>query len=556
MLKKTYIIWLFIFIVGGQAQNYKLVNEISYPKFIPQSTSFDISLITELPTFDVDKLNLIIKADRAIDLNTITAKSGSVSKNFIPVKTISNNNSGAVFSIIIDLKALEISSGNFLQIVAGISSASLETTQIEFSGEYLFMDKVVSKFGINGDAFVEENELAAIVKTYKPQKISGSAARFTKRSELKVDFEEYQNSQVYFDFWFKYSESNTTFLKLIQDAVYTDLFSLHINDLQKLCVIGSNGKIENLSAPFASRKVWNHIAILFKNSESKIEFLLNGKIFLSKEVPSSFNTKDISALFTSEKGNPFTIEQLRILYPKNGAAKLFYESRYKKISGTLANIKLELFFDSYSELNNLSNKGITYSEIKLVTSDAPFQSRAPELNVIITNAYNMIDWICPDSKNASKFIIEKSSDEAGFKEIGSVIALDEISNNYSFIDETPAENEIIYYRINQVNKDGSSVYSAQVKIGVGIIEQFSLEQNFPNPFNPNTTIKFDLYEDSEIDVTIFDLEGQKIKNIFNGSLPKGQHQYEFKAENLTSGVYLYQVSSPIFSLTKKMVLAK
>ncbi|HPN37171.1 MAG TPA: CotH kinase family protein, partial [Melioribacteraceae bacterium] len=87
---------------------------------------------------------------------------------------------------------------------------------------------------------------------------------------------------------------------------------------------------------------------------------------------------------------------------------------------------------------------------------------------------------------------------------------------------------------------------------------YSLYQNYPNPFNPATTIEFSLAENSDIELSIFNILGQKISTIYSGYLDKGKHSYNFIAQNLASGIYFYSLNikdkNKIF--TKKLLLLK
>ena len=92
-------------------------------------------------------------------------------------------------------------------------------------------------------------------------------------------------------------------------------------------------------------------------------------------------------------------------------------------------------------------------------------------------------------------------------------------------------------------------------------ETFALHQAYPNPYNPVTTIQFDLPEDSDVRLTIFNLMGKEIKNIVSGELPMGFHSVLWDATNsfgksVSAGVYLYQIHAGEFVQTKKMVLLK
>jgi hypothetical protein len=84
---------------------------------------------------------------------------------------------------------------------------------------------------------------------------------------------------------------------------------------------------------------------------------------------------------------------------------------------------------------------------------------------------------------------------------------------------------------------------------------FALNQNYPNPFNPTTIISFDLPISADYDLTIYNVNGQKVQ-AFSGTHEAGRVEIEFDAANLASGVYFYKVNAGSFSATKKMVLLK
>jgi len=83
-----------------------------------------------------------------------------------------------------------------------------------------------------------------------------------------------------------------------------------------------------------------------------------------------------------------------------------------------------------------------------------------------------------------------------------------------------------------------------------------LFQNYPNPFNPNTTIEFYLVKTSRILLTIYDLLGREVKELFSGIKTKGKHRLTFDAAGLSSGIYYYVLKTGDYTETKKLVLLK
>jgi hypothetical protein len=86
--------------------------------------------------------------------------------------------------------------------------------------------------------------------------------------------------------------------------------------------------------------------------------------------------------------------------------------------------------------------------------------------------------------------------------------------------------------------------------------EFALEQNFPNPFNPATTISFSIPFSEFTTLKIFDILGNEIVTLVNEEKQAGSYLVEFNASNLASGMYIYRLQAGSFTETKKMVLMK
>jgi hypothetical protein len=83
-----------------------------------------------------------------------------------------------------------------------------------------------------------------------------------------------------------------------------------------------------------------------------------------------------------------------------------------------------------------------------------------------------------------------------------------------------------------------------------------LAQNFPNPFNPSTTISFNLLSAGQVNLTVYDMLGREVAVLVNDMLNAGTHNVNFDASKLTSGVYMYKLTSGSFQQTRKMMLVK
>lgn len=553
MFKQLNIL-LFLCYIGVMGQNYSPIAELDFPRQIAYNSSFDVSLITDNSVITTDALKLYIISKNNLEINSVIIRGHEFSNKVTTRQSTLNSITDKVLLTEINFRKDVPDQQSFFQILINCSAINSEIINIRLYGEFVKDGKIVSTIGEKYNS-IQHNDtiLGAQIFTYKPDRTLRNAARFENNSYLKMDLKDKTGDKLWIDFWFKLSGNKIQIVKLVNSLTGNQLITLNVNSFQKFYVLDNNNIVNSVST-FYSRKTWNHLGFEISNSTQSITFYSNGELVLQYDLKSVNKINDLYLEFENKAESPFTIEQLRIIDQNYEIKKLLEDARYNSVAGDKL---IQFNFDTSNELINYKSKElINYQGIKLVASDAPILSRTPELNVQILSSYNQLEWQTPDNTNATDFIIEKSIAGNGFYEIAYLSASGDIKGTYSFIDASADKNEIVFYRVKQINKDGSFIYSAQVKVGMGIIEQFNLEQNYPNPFNPITSFELDLYEDTEIDIIIYNLGGQEMAVLHKGFLARGIHKFEFDAGHLPSGVYLYKVSSPVYSQTKKMLLTK
>lgn len=88
------------------------------------------------------------------------------------------------------------------------------------------------------------------------------------------------------------------------------------------------------------------------------------------------------------------------------------------------------------------------------------------------------------------------------------------------------------------------------------VQSFQLHQNYPNPFNPETTIRFELVQAQHINISVYNVLGQKVETLFDGYKNAGQGQVTWNAVDQKSGLYFYRITSESHTITRKMLLTK
>lgn len=111
------------------------------------------------------------------------------------------------------------------------------------------------------------------------------------------------------------------------------------------------------------------------------------------------------------------------------------------------------------------------------------------------------------------------------------------------------------FAVNAPEQSTQELYDL-VDIYAKIPKEYELNQNHPNPFNPITQIRFGLPEAGFTTVKVYDIQGKLIRTLVNSNLEAGYHTYSFSGENLSSGIYFYELKSSAFHQLKRMLLLK
>jgi len=194
----------------------------------------------------------------------------------------------------------------------------------------------------------------------------------------------------------------------------------------------------------------------------------------------------------------------------------------------------------------------------LKTTDGGLPVELISFSAYCCNQTVFLNWKTETEVNNFGFEIERSLNNGiKWEKIGFVNGYGNSNSpkEYSFTDR-PSGGSAFRYRLKQIDNDGIFEYSQEVKVIFEIPSGYSLEQNFPNPFNPATIIEFSLPSDNHVEIRVFDVLGRETAILLNEYKQAGTYRIGFDADGLTSGVYFYKMVSGSFTAIKIMVLLR
>ena len=127
------------------------------------------------------------------------------------------------------------------------------------------------------------------------------------------------------------------------------------------------------------------------------------------------------------------------------------------------------------------------------------------------------------------------------------------------------ENKKFYWRVRGATANYEGLFSQVFRFTTGSTNSvdenknlftYNLEQNYPNPYNPSTTIKYSIPVLGFVTLKVYDVLGSEVTKLVNEEKLAGEYQVQFDGSSLTSGIYFYQLKAGDFISTKKMILMK
>jgi FlgD Ig-like domain/The GLUG motif len=173
-----------------------------------------------------------------------------------------------------------------------------------------------------------------------------------------------------------------------------------------------------------------------------------------------------------------------------------------------------------------------------------------------------LKWQTATEVNNLGFDIERSSANNNFNKIGYVAGSSNSNSpkNYSFTDQ-PTGGTSFSYRLRQIDNDGNFKYYDAITLSLAFSTKAELMDNYPNPFNPSTAIKFYIPSLSDVTIKIYDILGKEVSTLLSKQTESGFHIVYWNGKDkfgnsAASGTYIYKIEAGNFIQSKKMILLK
>jgi len=187
----------------------------------------------------------------------------------------------------------------------------------------------------------------------------------------------------------------------------------------------------------------------------------------------------------------------------------------------------------------------------------------------------LVKWNTASEENNIGFVLDRKTDDTEWVCITDYKSNNDLlgqgtcpySSDYEYTDNFIMANTTYYYRLADVSADGVVQYHDKITVTTDALQQtskpndFTLYPAYPNPFNPVTSIRFDIPEASNVKITVYNELGKVVKVLVDNNLSAGHHvtQWDSKdsfGESVSAGIYLYKIESGGYQKTMKMVLVK
>lgn len=175
-----------------------------------------------------------------------------------------------------------------------------------------------------------------------------------------------------------------------------------------------------------------------------------------------------------------------------------------------------------------------------------------------------LSWTTESEIENAYWIVQRKKNDGDFENVTTLQGQGSktSSTEYEFIDTDVQAGDSLTYRLADVSFSGAISYHTEKGVRVSLPERYELVGNFPNPFNPTTTITYKLPASSRVRLAVYNMLGQHVRTLVSGeSQPSGVHRILWDGRNeagtsVASGIYIYRLEAGNYRMTKRMLFLK
>jgi hypothetical protein len=534
------------------AQNNAIYFSSTPPEYIPYGKPFELFTTIKFPATGFDEVSLYILSGNRFSVQDVSVYN---SFGLYKVKIVETDfrDFSQAYKITLSKKDSLFDFSNVFRVKYSIAQLYNDNVTIHYALEYRYQNKVVQTVTSIG----KNQELTpSVINFYKPQQAAGRCLLLQEGGKLSLLLPPPGNhANPLAEFWIKANNVSSDFLQILNSETNENYFSVAVNE-NSFIYLRDYSRVYYTGFSLGKNS-WNHFVAYINNG--KIQVYLNSRCIYENNFSKMIKDEELKFSFLNESPDSYLyLKQLRLWNYNDDIEKCLSNKQYSYYSLPKSELLYQNLFneDIYTEEN--SNIKVTdLNRLRIVQSDAPIISRAPEINITVFSGSCSVEWSNKDNQKPKNFVVEKSVNNAGFTEVFKTTADEDLNKVYYYADKRDEGENITYYRVRQINYDGSEIYSASLKVGQSSKkEKVKLGQNYPNPFNPSTSFTVDMVETGDAVIKVYDLVGKVIQTIYDGTLARGIHTFSFDGSSLPSGMYLYEVKTPSSSIVKKMILTK
>ena len=381
-----------------------------------------------------------------------------------------------------------------------------------------------------------------------------------------------------------YSDYDTTGKDLdrdgIGDSVYTtidgypltttsDHYSLQawwINSDSKMYKDDRSKSINSISLNSGSSNIWTADQATLMDIEFSGGDTWTGQIVFTS-APESDHTFTIE-IGSSTDGSDFTAGGPDATINGNGSATVFtYTTDASGFTVTTGNyLALRITNNSSSSYDVQTGGAWSYCSSPLNSTDYSLPVELTSFTATPGNGIITLNWLTESEIENLGFNIYRSTNT----NLEFIILNAELipgagssseKHEYSYVDHDVKSGITYWYKLEDVDYKGKTELHGAISAAVLGPKEFCLHPNYPNPFNPVTTISYDLPQDVYVELTVYNMLGEKVTTLVKGNQPAGYYNVEWDGRNsqgriVSSGMYFLRISAGSYCKTNKMVFVR